>query len=356
MKKGVVIAVALLLALLAAAGITIATIQKEDSPPVRIIEGTMDNNTNTSIIAAADNEIIKTQNAQIEEQRAKIEELERRMAQRDFDYSALKAEKDKLERRSRDLEEQNSWLRSRNNSLSNSENKLKDDIASLNAELARISKEREADEAAYEEALAKIEEYEARNAVMQAELEEANKTGTRVTQDGRVLSTFKSIPYGQSRNIIGIKAGETDIDLEAAFALMPHWFLVTEIGVVDAPDDFVSTEFPGLTADHAFMFTALFGTGLNWRLESLHGQPNFYIETMLGPAMYRYIIKNTDEKGINTYLLWRSAVGFDLTLYKNLQFTTEVGLDYIINCELTPRVTIGLQWNFSNSWSLFGRK
>ena len=240
--------------------------------------------------------------------------------------------------------------------MSNSENKLKDDIASLNAELARISKEREADEAAYEEALAKIEEYEARNAVMQAELEEANKTGTRVTQDGRVLSTFKSIPYGQSRNIIGIKAGETDIDLEAAFALMPHWFLVTEIGILDAPDDFVSTEFPGLTADHAFMFTALFGTGLNWRLESLHGQPNFYIETMLGPAMYRYIIKNTDEKGINTYLLWRSAVGFDLTLYKNLQFTTEVGLDYIINCELTPRVTIGLQWNFSNSWSLFGGK
>ena len=61
MKKGVVIAVALLLALLAAAGITIATKQKKDSPPVRIIEGTMDNNTNTSIIAAADNEIIKTQ-------------------------------------------------------------------------------------------------------------------------------------------------------------------------------------------------------------------------------------------------------------------------------------------------------
>ena len=106
------------------------------------------------------------------------------------------------------------------------------------------------------------------------------------------MASFKSIPYGQSRNIIGIKAGETDIDLEAAFAIMPHWFLVTEIGVVDAPCDFVSTEFPGLTADHAFMFTALFGTGLNWRLESLHGQPNFYIETMLGPAMYRYIIKN----------------------------------------------------------------
>ena len=357
MKKGIIIAAAVLLALLAAAGIVIATKQKDDSPPVRIIEEPMDNNTNTSNIMNTDGQMIKSQDAQIAELRAQIDELERRMAQQEFDYSALKAEKDKLERKNSDLASQNSWLRGRNNELSSSESKLKEDISTLNAELARISKEREESEAAYQEALAKIEEYEAKSASMQTALEEANSVpGTRVREDGSVVSTFKTAPMGQSRNLIGIKAGETDIDIEGAFALMPHWFLVTEIGVVDAPDDFVETEFPGLTADHAFMFTALFGTGLNWRINSMQGQPNFYIETMLGPAMYRYVIKDDDEKGINTYLLWRSAIGFDLTLYKNLQFTTEVGLDYIINCELTPRVTIGLQYSFSNSWALFGNK
>ena len=291
MRKGVIIAAAVLLALLAAAGIMISKKQKNDSPPVRIIEDSMDSSANTNNITDVNSEIIKSQDAQIAELRAQLEDLERKMAQKDFDYTALKAEKDKLERRNSDLADQNGWLRGRNNTLSASESKLKDDIAALNAELARISKEREADEAAYQEALARIEEYEVEAAVKQAALDEANSPGTRVLEDGTVLSTYKTIPQGQSRNIIGIKAGETDIDLEVAFALMPHWFLVTEIGVVDAPDDFVSTEFPGLTADHAFMFTALFGTGLNWRLESLHGQPNFYIETMLGPAMYRYIIK-----------------------------------------------------------------
>lgn len=357
MKKGIMIAAAVLLALLAAAGVVIATKQKDDSPPVRIIEEPMDNNTNTSNIMNTNDQMIKSQDAQIAELRAQIDELERRMAQQEFDYSALKAEKDKLERKNSDLASQNSWLRGRNNELSSSESKLKEDISTLNAELARISKEREESEAAYQEALAKIEEYEAESAVMQAALEEANSVpGTRVRKDGNVVSTFKTPTMGQSRNIIGIKAGETDIDIEGAFALMPHWFLVTEIGVIDAPDDFVETEFPGLTADHAFMYTALFGTGLNWRFNSLQGQPNFYIETMLGPAVYRYVIKDDDDKGINTYLLWRSAVGFDLVLYKNLQFTTEIGLDYIINCELTPRVTIGLQYSFGNDWALFGNK
>ena len=364
MKKGIIIAAAVLLALLAAAGIVIATKQKDYSPPVRIIEDNMDNNMTTGNITNANDELIKSQDAQIAELRAQLDDLERKMAQRDFDYTAVQAERDELARKSASLEEQNRYLRNRNTSLSSSENKLKEDISSLNAEVAalnekleQLSREHDKDEAAYQEALARIEEYEAKSAAMQTALEEANSVpGTRVREDGSVVSTFKTAPMGQSRNLIGIKAGETDIDIEGAFALMPHWFLVTEIGVVDAPDDFVETEFPGLTADHAFMFTALFGTGLNWRFNSMQGQPNFYIETMLGPAVYRYIIKNDDEKGINTYLLWRSAIGFDLTLYKNLQFTTEVGLDYIINCELTPRVTIGLQYSFSNSWALFGNK
>ena len=364
MKKGVIIATAVLLALLAAVGIMISTKQKNDSPQVRIIEDSMDNNANTNNIMNTDDEMRKAQDAQMAELRAQLEDLERKMAQQKFDYATLKAEKDRLEQQNSDLADQNSWLKNENSTLSSSENKLKEDVSALNEELAslnekldQMSAERDKDEAAYQEALAKIEEYEAKVAAVQASSDAAGSVpDTQSKEDDSMVSVSKTASMGQSRNIIGIKAGESDVDIEGTFALLPHWFLVTEIGIIDAPDDFVETEFPGLTADHAFMYTALFGTGLNWRINSLHGQPNLYIETMLGPAVYKYVIKSDDDKGINTYLLWRSAVGFDLTLYKNLQFTTEVGLDYIVNCELTPRVTVGLQYNFSNSWALFGRK
>lgn len=356
LKKGVIIAVAIALALIAAAGVVIATKQKEDSPPVRIIEDTMDTNT-TNTVTNPNDEIILSQNAQIAELRAQLEDLERKMSQQEFDYTALKAEKDKLERRNSDLAGQNSWLRGRNNALSSSESKLKDDIATLNEELARISKEREENETAYQEALARIEEYEAKMAVTQAALEEANSVpGTRVTEEGETVSTFKTVPAGQSRNIIGIKAGETDIDLEGTFAIMPHWFLLVDTGIAEVPDNLVEKDFPGLKADHAYMYTLLFGTGLNWRINSLQGQPNFYISTMLGPAWFKYNIKFNDDEGINTYLLWRSSVGFDFTLYKNLQFTADVSLDWMKDFDLKPHVTIGLQWNFSNNWALFGRE
>ena len=352
-----------MLALIAAAGVVIATKQKEDSPPVRIIEDTMDNNTANTVTNPND-EIILSQNAQIAELRAQLEDLERKMAQQEFDYTALKAEKDALERRNSDLADQNRWLRGRNNTLSSSEGKLRNDVAALGAEiaalneqLAQLEKKREEDEAAYQEALAKIEEYEAKVASTQAALDEANSVpGTRVTEDGKTLSTFNTMPAGQSRNLVGIKAGETDIDLEIVFALMPHWFLIADAGITGVPSDYIEKEFPGLTADHAYLYTIMFGTGLNWRVSSLHGQPNFYISTMIGPSWFKYLDRYDDERGINTHLLWRSSVGFDLTIYKNLQFTADVGVDWMEKFELTPRVTLGLQWNFSNSWSLFGRK
>lgn len=363
MKKGVIIAAAVLLALLAAAGIVIATKQKEDSPPVRIIEDTMDNNAAKNGTSPND-EIILSQNAQIAELRAQLEDLERKMAQQEFDYTALKAEKDALERRNSDLADQNRWLRGRNNTLSSSEGKLRNDvaalgteIAALNEQLAQLEKKREENEAAYQEALARIEEYEAKVASTQAALDEANSIpGTRVTKEGELVSTFKTMPEGQSRNIIGIKAGTSDIDIEGTFALMPHWFLLADAGIAEVPDNLVEKDFPGLKADHAFMYTVLFGTGLNWRINSLQAQPNFYISTMLGPAWFNYNVKFNDDEGINTYLLWRSSIGFDITLYKNLQFTTDISLDWMKDFDLKPHVTIGLQWNFSNSWALFGRK
>jgi len=363
LKKGVIIAVAIALALIAAAGVVIATKQKEDSPPVRIIEDTMDTNT-TNTVTNPNDEIILSQNAQIAELRAQLEDLERKMSQQEFDYTALKAEKDKLERRNSDLVEQNSWLRGRNNTLSSSESKLRNDvaalgteIAALNEQLAQLEKKREENEAAYQEALARIEEYEAKVASTQAALDEANSIpGTRTTEEGDTLSTFKTVPQGQSRNIIGIKAGSSDIDLEGTFAIMPHWFLLADTGIAEVPDNLVEEDFPGYRSDHAYMYTLLFGTGLNWRINSLQGQPDFYISMMLGPAWFKYKIKENGDEGINTYLLWRSSVGFDFTLYKNLQFTADVSLDWMKDFDLKPHVTIGLQWNFSNSWALFGRE
>ena len=363
MKKGIIIAAAVLLALLAAAGVMLSTKQKEDSPPVRIIEDTMDNNT-TNTITNPNDEIILSQNAQIAELRAQLDDLERKLAQKDFDYTALKAERDALSRKNASLEDQTRHLRDRNNTLSSSEGKLRDDIkalgveiAALNEKLTQLEKEREADEAAYQEALARIEEYKAQVAASQAALDEANTApSTRITEDGETVSTFKTAPQGQSRNLVGIKIGGSDIDLEAAFALMPHWFLIADLGAVETADDFVEEEFPGLKADHSFVYTAMFGTGFNWRFNSLQGQPNVYIATMLGPAWFRYFYKSDDTKGINTYLLWRSSVGFDMTLYKNLQFTTDLSFDYMKDFGFTPHLTVGLQWSFSNSWAAFGNR
>ena len=148
----------------------------------------------------------------------------------------------------------------------------------------------------------------------------------------------------------------SDIDLEATFALMPHWFLIADLGAVETADDFVEEEFPGLKADHSFVYTAMLGTGFNWRFNKLQGQPNVYLATMLGPAWYSYYYKSDDREGIKTYLLWRSSIGFDLTLYKNLQFTTDLSFDYMKDYGFTPHLTVGLQWSFSNSWAAFGNR
>ena len=398
MKKTLVITAAIILALLATAGI-ISLTQTKDSHPkeeaqqpnVRIMEE------NTQI----SNPVEEAMQLQIAELRAQVEKLEKEKGQAEFDRSALKSEQDKLRKRIATLEDQNQYLRGRNKALSDEGLRLQGDvsskekdiaskateieaheaeiaaheaeiadlkeqldqleqlvrereteIAALNEQLDQAAKEREASEAAYQAALAKIDEYNAHQTVSDATLTEANTTGTRVTEKGDTVSTFGTLNAGQTRNILGIKIGGSDIDIEGTFALMPHWFLIGDLGAVEVPKDFVKDEFPGLTADHAFVYTALFGTGLNWRFNSIQSQPNIYLATMAGPAWYLYKEDNRNE--INTYLLWRSSIGFDMTLYKNLQFTTDLSVDWMKNYGFTPHLTVGLQWSFSNSWALFG--
>lgn len=398
MKKTLVITAAIILALLATAGI-ISLTQTKDSHPkeeaqqpnVRIMEE------NTQI----SNPVEEAMQLQIAELRAQVEKLEKEKGQAEFDRSALKSEQDKLRKRIATLEDQNQYLRGRNKALSDEGLRLQGDvsskekdiaskateieaheaeiatheaeiadlkeqldqleqlvkereteIAALNEQLDQAAKEREASETAYQAALAKIDEYNAHQTVSDATLTEVNTTGTRVTEKGDTVSTFGTLNAGQTRNILGIKIGGSDIDIEGTFALMPHWFLIGDLGAVEVPKDFVKDEFPGLTADHAFVYTALFGTGLNWRFNSIQSQPNIYLATMAGPAWYLYKEDNRNE--INTYLLWRSSIGFDMTLYKNLQFTTDLSVDWMKNYGFTPHLTVGLQWSFSNSWALFG--
>ena len=398
MKKTLIITAAIILALLATAGI-ISLTQTKDSHPkeeaqqpnVRIME----ENTQVS------NPVEEAMQLQIAELRAQVEKLEKEKGQAEFDRSALKSEQDKLRKRIATLEDQNQYLRGRNKALSDEGLRLQGDvsskekdiaskateieaheaeiatheaeiadlkeqldqleqlvkereteIAALNEQLDQAAKEREASETAYQAALAKIDEYNAHQTVSDATMTEANTTGTRVTEKGDTVSTFGTLNAGQTRNILGIKIGGSDIDIEGTFALMPHWFLIGDLGAVEVPKDFVKDEFPGLTADHAFVYTALFGTGLNWRFNSIQSQPNIYLATMAGPAWYLYKEDNRNE--INTYLLWRSSIGFDMTLYKNLQFTTDLSVDWMKNYGFTPHLTVGLQWSFSNSWALFG--
>ena len=396
MKKTLIITAAIVLALLATAGI-ISFAQKKDSkeeaqqPNVRIMEEN----------AQVSNPVEDAMQLQIAELRAQVEKLEKEKGQAEFDRSALKSEQDKLRKRIATLEDQNQYLRGRNKALSDEGLRLQGDvsskekdiaskateieaheaeiatheaeiadlkeqldqleqlvrereteIAALNEQLDQAAKEREASEAAYQAALAKIDEYNAHQTVSDATLTEANTTGTRVTEKGDTVSTFGTLNAGQTRNILGIKIGGSDIDIEGTFALMPHWFLIADAGAVEVPKDFVKDEFPGLTADHAFVYTALFGTGLNWRFNSIQSQPNIYLATMAGPAWYMY--KEDGKTEINTYLLWRSSVGFDMTLYKNLQFTTDLSVDWMKDYGFTPHLTVGLQWSFSNSWALFG--
>lgn len=423
-KKGAIIAAAIVLALITAAGVVLATRQKEDSPPVRIIEDTVENN------ASNNDELLAAQNAQLAEIRAQVEHLEQEKGQAEFDLAALKASQDKMQKRIAELEKQNKYLRDRNNTLSSEGQRLQDDIAArekaaadsektmadkekeiadrdaaiaekdqtiadiekeiaekdkeiaeregqiaafnekmeqlekeqaaaivaLNEQLDKMEKDRDTSETAYQEALARIEEYKAQAAASKEPPTESTPpetTKTQESQEPEVGPLVNELLLGQSRNTLAIKAGETDIDLAAAIAIMPHWFLLADGGAIGVPDNLVDKEFPGYENDNALMYSIMLGTGFNWRIDKLKGQPNFYISTMLGPSWFRYHLRNTGKRGTNTYLLWRSSVGFDLTLYKKLQFITDLSVDWIKDFELTPHLTVGLQWNFSDSWSMF---
>lgn len=359
MKKPVIIAAVVLLALLAVAGIILTT-AKEDSTPeagasqpnVRIMKET----TETS------DPVEESYLRQIAELKSQVERLEQEKGEAEFDRAALQAEQDSLQKRLADLEDQIVYLRDRNNALSGEGRNYQGaiaardkEIAELNEKLDKLETERNASEIAYQKALARTYEYRESLDRRDEALTEAESTGTtHITRKGDLVSTFNILPPGQARNILGLKLGTRDIDLEGTLALMPHWFLLADIGVSQVPDDFVRDELPGYDADHAFFYEVLAGTGLNWRFNSIQCQPNFYISTMAGPAWFYY--KMDGDIDMKTYLLWRSSVGFDVTLHKHLQFTGDISFDWVPDYRFTPRFTLGVLWSFSNEWAIIRKK
>ena len=366
MKKPVIIAAAVLLALLVAAGIILATDKKDSTPEagasqpnVRIMKET----TETS------DPVEESYLRQIAELKSQVERLEQEKGEAEFDRAALQAEQDRLQERLADLEAQIAYLRDRNNALNDEEQHFygviaaKDDeivsrdeeIAALNEKIARLETERNAKDIAYQKALAQASEYRESLERRDRALTQAESPGQiHFNRSGELVDTFKILPPGQSRNILGVKFGDRDFNLEGTIALMPHWFAAVTLGIDQTHDDFVKEEFPGYDADNAFFYDVLFGTGLNWRFNKIQSQPNFYIGTAVGPAWFLY--KYEGETDMKTYLLWRSSVGFDLTLHKHLQFTGDIGVDWVQDYGFSPRFSLGVLWSFSHDWSIFREK
>ena len=417
MKKPVIIAAAVLLALLAATGIILFT-NKNDSTPnaeamqpnVRIMEES------TLTPNPADEAMYK----QIADLQAQLEKLEQEKGRAEFDKAALKVELDRLKKQLAALEEQNQYLRGRNSTLSDEGLHLQGDVSShekdiaakeneiteyktaleaneaeiaaleaqiviLNGQLDQLAKEhddvlasgrealvargeeiarlsdriahleaeRDRIYSAYQDAQHDIYEYREMLRRRESALTSAETAGNlHVNRKGELVNTFNILPPGQSRNILGIRFGDRDVDLEGSIALMPHWFLLATLGIDQTHDDFVKKEFPGYDSDNAFFYDILLGTGVNWRFNKIQSQPNFYLTTAVGPAWFLY--KQDGETDLKSYLLWRSSVGFDLTLHKHLQFTGDIGVDWVQSAGFSARFSLGVLWSFSHDWVIMG--
>ena len=417
MKKPVIIAAAVLLALLAATGIILFANKNDSSPNaeapqpnVRMMEES------TLTPNPADEAMYK----RIADLQAKLEKLEQEKGQTEFEKVALQAKLEKLQKQMAAIEEQNQYLRGRNSTLSDEGLHLQGDVSShekdiaakeneiteyktaleaneaeiaaleaqiviLNGQLDQLAKEhddvlasgrealvargeeiarlsdriahleaeRDRIYSAYQDAQHDIYEYREMLRRRESALTSAETAGTlHVNREGKLVNTFNILPPGQSRNILGIRFGDRDVDLEGSIALMPHWFLLATLGIDQTHDEFVKKEFPGYDSDNAFFYDVLFGTGVNWRFNKIQSQPNFYLTTAVGPAWFLY--KQDGETDLKSYLLWRSSVGFDLTLHKHLQFTGDIGVDWVQSAGFSARFSLGVLWSFSQDWAIMG--
>lgn len=316
---------------------------------------------------------------------------------RDFDYAALQSEYDKLKQQNANLEEQNKALSQQNSNLAEENSRLKNEIAQLNqaqgstavaaggvvaseggagsgasevADASGASKAPGMGEAAEGAEGGVAESTDGTGGALASgeAAEGAQVAGTAeageevASADGKAKKEKKDKGEpGQVRNVLGFKVGPDMIDVEGTLAVMPHVFLIANMGLVETPEDFVEDKFPGHTSNHNifsgkynFLYDVMGGLGFNWQFNKLPAQPNVYLSSMLGPAWFLY--KEDDDFKSKMYLLWRTSVGFDLTIYKDLLFTTDIGFDWMKDYDFTPRLAVGLLYRYNRQWSIFGRK
>ncbi len=325
-------------------------------------------------------------------------------AAQNMEMANLQSEYDKMRQQNANLEEQNKALSQQNSNLAEENSRLKNEIAQLNqaqgstavAAGGVVASEGGAGSGASEvadasgaskapglegegaeggvaestdgtgEALASGEASEgaqvaeAAGVAEGAGTAEAGEEVASADEKGKKEKKDKGEP-GQVRNVLGFKVGPDMIDVEGTLAVMPHVFLIANMGVVETPEDFVEDKFPGHTSNHNifsgkynFLYDVMGGLGFNWQFNKLPAQPNLYLSTMLGPAWFLY--KEDDDFKSKMYLLWRTSVGFDLTIYKDLLFTTDIGFDWMKDYDFTPRLAVGLLYRYNRQWSIFGRK
>lgn len=315
--------------------------------------------------------------------------LAKEKADWDFDYAALQSELEKAKVQAEELENQVRQLDDHNKALQDENGALNDEVVLLNQTIAEkevayqeekvileekvieLSQAFEEKEAEAQEEIARLSQVLEANGIAVPGKEAGQVAGGQDAaavaggqdaaavadgQDAAAVAAKKS--NSQVRNVIGVKFGPDMVDLEATFAIMPHVFLIASAGMAGTPEHYVEDEFPGYVSNndlfsgkYNFFYDALGGLGFNWQFNSLPAQPNVYLSTMVGPAWFLY--KEDGDLTSNTHLLWRTSLGFDMTIYKNILFTADLGVDWMKDYDFTPRLAIGVLWKYSN-WALFG--
>lgn len=272
----------------------------------------------------------------------------------------LIAENNQLRSAQKDIDAENSRLADENKALQDMNEALKSQNAALldeNKQLNQSLADSEAAKSDMEKQLASAQSgsgnADAGNADAVALADSSDSA------DEAIAVVEKS--SSQVRNVVGLKLGPDMIDIEGTVALLPHWFLILNAGMAGVPEDFVEDEFPGYKGNHDlfsgkynFLYDVMGGMGLNWQFNSLPAQPNVYLSTMIGPAWFTY--KEDGDYTYKTYLLWRTTLGFDLTIYKNLLFTADLGVDWMEDYDFTPRLAIGLLYRYSSGFYIFGKR
>jgi hypothetical protein len=269
----------------------------------------------------------------------------------------LIAENGQLRSAQSDIDAQNARLADENKALQAMNEDLKSQNAALldqNKQLSQSLADSEAAKSDMEKQLA-ASQSQAGNTEAVAVADSSDSAAA----DESLAAAAKS--SSQVRNVVGLKLGPDMIDIEGTVALLPHWFLILNAGMAGVPEDFVEDEFPGYKGNHDlfsgkynFLYDVMGGMGLNWQFNSLPAQPNVYLSTMIGPAWFTY--KEDGDYTYKTYLLWRTTLGFDLTIYKNLLFTADLGVDWMKDYDFTPRLAIGLLYRYSSGFCLFGKR